>query len=141
MGIVDSSRNYAKIIFPNGKEKLVYAAHVRFPNGGGWSYFICPKCARRTVSLYLIEDALRYVRCCNGLNIWHRSRYGFGRAERLRERDKHLDRMQAQLDTIAPLRFHPAPKQWRGKAQLVSNSRHSPPTPRSRPLSRRSQQS
>jgi hypothetical protein len=31
--------------------------------------------------------------------------------------------MQAQLDTTTPLRFKPAPKNWRGKAQLVSNSR------------------
>jgi hypothetical protein len=65
----------------------------------------------------------RCVRCCRALNIWHRSRYGFGRAERLRERDKHLDRVQAQLDATLPLRFNPAPKHWRGKAQLVSNSR------------------
>ena len=60
---------------------------------------------------------------CNALNIWHRSRCGFGRGERFRERDKHLDRMQAQLDTTTPLRFKPALKNWRGKARLVSNSR------------------
>ena len=41
----------------------------------------------------------------------------------LRERDKHLDCMQAQLDTTTPLRFKPAPKNWRGKARLLSNSR------------------
>jgi hypothetical protein len=57
------------------------------------------------------------------LNIHHRSRYGWGRGERLRERDKHLDRMQARLDTTTPLRFKPAPKHWRGKARLLSNSR------------------
>ena len=121
-GVVDPAKRYALI--PVGERtKLLYTAHVRFPNGGGWSYFICPKCTRRAVTLYLIEDAPRCVRCCHALNIWHRSRYGFGRAERLRERDKHLDCMQAQLDTTTPLRFKPAPKHWRGKAQLVSNSR------------------
>ena len=121
-GVVDPAKRYALI--PVGEyTKLLYTAHVRFPNGGGWSYFICPKCIRRAVTLYLIEDAPRCVRCCHALNIWHRSRYGFGRAERLRERDKHLDRMQARLDTTTPLRFKPAPKNWRGKARLLSNSR------------------
>jgi hypothetical protein len=121
-GVVDPAKRYALI--PVGeKTKLVSTAHVRFPNGGGWSYFICPRCAKRAATIYLIDDAPRCVRCCNALNIWHRSRYCFGREERLRERDKHLDRMQAQLDSTTPMRFKPPPKHWRGKAQLVSNSR------------------
>jgi hypothetical protein len=121
-GVVDPAKRYALI--PVGdRTKLLYTAHVRFPNGGGWSFFICPKCAKRAATIYLIDDAPRCRRCCRALNIWHRSRYGFGRAERLRERDKHLDRMQAQLDTTTPLRFKPAPKHWRGKAQLVTSSR------------------
>jgi hypothetical protein len=121
-GVVDPAKRYALI--PVGEHtKLLYTAHVRFPNGGGWSYLICPKCGKRAATIYLIEDQPVCRRCCSALNIVDRSRYGFGRAERLRERDKHLDRMQALLDTITPLRFKPAPKHWRGKAQLVSNSR------------------
>jgi hypothetical protein len=120
-GVVDPSRNYALIPFGD-RIKLLNVAHICFPNRGGWSFFVCPGCSRRTTVLYLIDDAPRCCICCGVRNIHHRSRYGFGREERLRERDKHLDRMQAQLDTTTPLRAKPAPKHSRGRAQLVSNS-------------------
>jgi hypothetical protein len=122
MGIIDPSRYYALIPFVV-RTKLLSVAHVRFPNGGGWSFFVCPGCSRRTTNLYLIDEAPRCGRCCGARNIHHRSRYGFGREERLRERDKHLDCMQAQLDATTPLRFNPAPKHWRGRSRIVSNSR------------------
>jgi hypothetical protein len=111
------------IILFDEKQKLIRPAHTKFRQGGSWSYFRCPRCDRRCNRLWSVDDAPRCVKCCEALNIHHRSRYGWGRGERLRERDKHLDRMQAQLDTTTPLRFKPAPKHWRGKAQLLSNSR------------------
>jgi hypothetical protein len=122
MGVLQLDAPHA-IIQVGDRQKLIGLAHVRFRNGGSWSLFRCPKCARRANRLWLIEEAPRCVKCCDAMNIRHRSRYGFGRAERLRERDKHLDRMQAQLDATTPLRFNPPPKQWRGKARLVGNSR------------------
>ena len=63
------------------------------------------------------------ARCCNGLNIWHRTKWGFGRRERLKAKDMVLDELIAKLEATAPLRFSPPPKHWRGKARLVSNSR------------------
>jgi hypothetical protein len=45
-GTIDPSRRTAVIPFPNGKDKLIAVAHTRLKYGGGWSYFICPKCAR-----------------------------------------------------------------------------------------------
>jgi hypothetical protein len=73
-GVIDPSMRQAVIAFPNGTKKLIGVAHTRFPSGGGWSYFLCPGCARRRTKLFLIDDAPRCVRCCNALNIWHRSR-------------------------------------------------------------------
>jgi hypothetical protein len=122
-GVIDPAKPYALIPFPNGKTKVIYAHHIHLKHNGGWSFFVCPGCGKRAANLWLVGDAPRCVRCCNRVNIWHRSRMGLGRGERLKARDKHLDRMQAQLDTTTPLRFKPAPKHWRGKAQLVSNSR------------------
>src|SRR6516164_4966463 len=29
--------------------------HLRFPNGGGWSFFLCPSCGRRARVLKLFE--------------------------------------------------------------------------------------
>jgi hypothetical protein len=38
-------------------------------------------------------------------------------------KDRVLDELVAKLDATKPLRFNPAPKHWRGKARLISNSR------------------
>jgi hypothetical protein len=71
--------------------------------------------------LWSVDDALSCCKCCNGLNIWHRTKLGFGRRERLKAKD--LDELIAKLETTMALRFRPAPKHWRGKARLVANSR------------------
>jgi hypothetical protein len=60
-GVIDPAKHLAIIPFGD-KQRLIGTAHVRFPNGGGWSYFTCPRCARRAVTLYLIDDAPRCVR-------------------------------------------------------------------------------
>jgi hypothetical protein len=124
MGIVDPSRSEALIKFPSGKIKLLGTAHVAFAKGGGWSYFVCPGCGdRRSPNLWLIGDAPRCTKCCNAMNIRRRSEYGFGRDERRRARDKHLDEIIAKLETNEPLRFKPAPAGWWGRKQLLGNSR------------------
>ena len=38
------------IIAFGDKQKLVGVAHTKFPNGGSWSYFRCPKCGARSRS-------------------------------------------------------------------------------------------
>jgi hypothetical protein len=111
------------IIQLGDRQKLIGLAHIRFRNGGSWSYFCCPRCARRCNRMWLIEDRPLCAKCCNGLNIRHRTKWGFGRRERLTAKDKVLDELVAKLDATAPLRFNPAPKHWRGRARLVSNSR------------------
>jgi hypothetical protein len=111
------------VIAFGGKQKLIALAHVRFGNGGSWSLFRCPKCDRRCNRLWSVDDAPLCVRCCNDLNIWHRTKWGFGRRERLRARDQTLDELIAKIDATTPLRFNPAPEHWRGRARLVSNSR------------------
>ena len=78
------------------KQKLVGVAHTVFENGGAWSYFICPRCGGRKKKLWLIDDAPRCLSCCWSLGVRYRSAYGFGRNERLRERDRYIDRVQAR---------------------------------------------
>jgi hypothetical protein len=123
MGVVQLDAPHA-IIQVGDRQKLIGLAHVRFRNGGSWSLFRCPKCARRANRLWLIEDRPLCRHCCEGIGIVHRSKWGFGRHERLSARDQKLDELIAKLDaTTGPLRFNPAPKHWRGRARLVSNSR------------------
>jgi hypothetical protein len=121
--VIDPAKRQAVIPFPGGTRKLIGTAHIHFPQGGGWSFFKCPRCNRLTSKLWDIEDWPLCAKCCNGLNIWHRTKWGFGRRERLTAKDKVLDELIAKLDTAVPLRFNRPPKHWRGKAQLVANSR------------------
>jgi hypothetical protein len=74
--------------------KCIGVAHMKFPNGGSWSYFVCPRCSGRKKKLWLIDDAPRCLTCCWSLGVRYRSAYGFGRSERLRERDRYVDRVQ-----------------------------------------------
>jgi hypothetical protein len=121
MGVVDPAKNYALIPFPNGKVKAIGTRHTWFKQGGGWSYFVCPRCQDRAVNLYLIDDAPLCAQCCNAINIQNRTAYGFGRAARRQASDKYLDRLIAKTETGEPLRLKPAP--WHGKAKLLYNSR------------------
>jgi hypothetical protein len=76
------------------KQKLVGVAHTIFRNGGSWSFFVCPRCGGRKKKLWLVDDAPRCLSCCWSLGVRYRSAYGFGRSERLRERDCYVDRVQ-----------------------------------------------
>jgi hypothetical protein len=108
-GTVDPARAQALIRFPSGKTKLLGVAHTKFPNGGGWSYFVCPGCGGRRMKLWLVDDAPRCYRCCEKLNILHRSRYGFGREARRREQEKELQRLIGVLETPVRLTLKPDP--------------------------------
>jgi hypothetical protein len=99
-------------LIPFGEHnKLIGVAHTVFRNGGSWSFFICPKCGRRAKKLWLVDDAPRCVSCCWSLGVRYRSAYAFGRTERLKERDRRVDRLQAMLEG-GPLRLKPVPPNW-----------------------------
>ena len=76
------------IIAFGDKQKLIGVAHTVFKNGGSWSYFVCPRCGRRAKKLWLVDDAPRCRLCLEKLGVRYRAAYGFGRSERLRERDR-----------------------------------------------------
>jgi hypothetical protein len=99
------------IIAFGDKQKLIGVAHTVFKNGGSWSYFLCPNCGRRAKKLWLVDDAPRCRLCLEKLGVRYRAAYGFGRTERLRERDRRVDRLQAMLEG-GPMRFKPVPPNW-----------------------------
>jgi hypothetical protein len=97
---------------PFGEQtKLIGVAHTKFPNGGSWSYFVCSQCGRRAKRLWLVDDAPRCRICLEKLGVRYRAAYGFGRTERLKERDRRVDRLQAMLED-GPMRFKPVPPNW-----------------------------
>jgi hypothetical protein len=103
------------------RRKCIGVAHTKFPNGGSWSYFVCPRCSGRKKKLWLIDDAPRCLSCCWSLGVRYRSAYGFGRAERLRERDRRVDGLQAMLEG-GPMRVKPMPPNW-GNRRLDRRNR------------------
>ncbi|HEY1881371.1 MAG TPA: hypothetical protein VGG68_15700 [Caulobacteraceae bacterium] len=120
-GVIDPAKRHAVIPFPGGKQKLIGVAHTKLKYGGGWSYFICPKCAKMAQTLYLVENAARCAKCCAAFNVRHRSQYGLGRYARRQATDQALDRLVAKLETKEPLRLR-TPRTWYGKAKLVARS-------------------
>jgi hypothetical protein len=100
-----------------GRRKCIGVTHTRFPNGGSWSYFVCPKCGRRAKRLWLLEDEPRCVKCCWLLGVRYRPAYGFGRTARLQERDRRVDRLQAMLEG-GPMRVKPVPSNWATGASI-----------------------
>jgi hypothetical protein len=122
-GVIDPLKREALIPWPNGKTKLIRTAHTRLKYGGGWSFFVCPQCAKLAQKLYSIDDRPLCWRCCDAINIKHRSKWGLTRNERMKAADLHLDQLIVKIETLEPLRFNPAPASWQGKAKLVYRSR------------------
>ena len=61
-GIVTADMANA-VVSLGGVEAIIGLAHTRFPNGGGWSYFICPACGRMAQRLRLFAGQLLCSRC------------------------------------------------------------------------------
>jgi len=123
-GTIDPAKPVAQIPWPDGTTRVLGVKHNRLLHGGGYSFFVCPKCGRRASKLWDIDHAPRCVKCCAALNVLRRSEYGFGREARMAARDQALDQLVAKLETKAPLRFKPAPESWGTKtAHRVYNSR------------------
>jgi hypothetical protein len=88
-GAIRLEDQWARIRFGE-QTKLIAVAHTKFPNGGSWSYFVCPRCGRRAKKLWLVDDAPRCRLCLEKLGVRYRAAYGFGRTER----DRYVDRVQ-----------------------------------------------
>jgi hypothetical protein len=111
-----------QVVIPFGEQnKLIGVTHTEFPNGGSWSYLVCAKCGRRAKRLWLVNNAPRCVKCCWSLGVRYRAAYGLGRTERLRERDRRIDKLQAMLEG-GPLRLKPVPPNW-GNRRLDRRNR------------------
>jgi hypothetical protein len=96
-GVIRLENQWALIPFGE-QNRLIGVTHTKFPNGGSWAYFRCPKCGARSRKLWLAEGVPRCRLCLERLGVRYRAAYGFGRTERLRERDRRIDKLQAMLE-------------------------------------------
>jgi hypothetical protein len=95
----------------------VRLSHMHFPNGGGWSFFLCPSCGKRAPVLKLFEK----IAC------WRCTRSGSSRPLPWRvqqgDRTQRIERLRARLQG-GPARARPRPgrtidRRWRTEQALM----------------------
>jgi hypothetical protein len=108
-GVVTGDAKSVVLTFGEGEDGLrreVKVLHRRFPNGGEWSFFVCPVCARPARVLKLHEKPM-CRRCCLRHGIGYRISSG-SPVERDVARVARLKKLREQLDG-GPARLHPRP--------------------------------
>jgi hypothetical protein len=105
-GVLTSDTKSAGIVFGEGNDGLrreVKVVHRRFPNGGEWSFFLCPVCSRPARILRL-HDKPMCRHCCLRRGIGYRVSSGtpvgrdVARLARLQELRELLDGGPARLN-------------------------------------------
>jgi hypothetical protein len=71
-GVVTSETMSVEVVLGEGNEGLrreVKVVHRRFPNGGEWSFFLCPVCERPARILYTTSRCVGAAVSAKGLDI------------------------------------------------------------------------
>ena len=130
-GVVTSETTLVDIVFGEGKDGLrreVKVIHRRFPNGGEWSFFLCPVCSR-TARVLRLHDKPMCRRCCLRQGIGYRVSSG-SPVERDVARVARLQKLRELLDG-GPVRLRPrAGRRLRGATQPGFTQRASRTPPR-----------
>ena len=108
-GVVTSDTKWVEVVFGEGNDGLrrqVRVVHRRFPNGGEWSFFLCPVCDRPARVLKLHEKPM-CRRCCLREGVDYRVSSGSA-VERDVARVARLQKLRELLDG-GPARLHPRP--------------------------------
>jgi hypothetical protein len=79
-------------------------SHLQFPNGGSWSFFVCP-CGRRCRTLRLFEGAPACRGCLKARGL--RNRVELIATEK--RTGYHTPRLLARLTSASPTRLNPRP--------------------------------
>jgi hypothetical protein len=103
-GAIGPTDETAIVIFPDGSSFVVGLSHLQFPNGGGWSFFVC-SCGRRARTLRLLDGAVRCRRCCKTAGL----RYRVELIATDKRAAYHAPKRLARLNSEAPARLHPRP--------------------------------
>jgi hypothetical protein len=90
--------------------------HLRFPNGGGWSFFVAPCCGRKARVLRLLDGVVICCKCCVRLGV----RWRCEPASVKQRAALSVSRLSAMLESEEPLRLKPSTL-W---SKLERRSRH-----------------
>jgi hypothetical protein len=106
LGDITEAMDVARIRFSE-HEFTVALSLFRWPNGGSWSFFVCP-CGRRARILRLFEGGLACCRCLKTRGL--HARVELIRTEKRADvlTPKRLER----LTSDAPARLNPRPGRW-----------------------------
>jgi hypothetical protein len=85
-------------------KREVRLAHRRFPSGGSWSFFLCPRCERRVRRLRLNDGRPMCSRRCGN---FHRISYG-SPDEREAARQRRIEKLRKLIDG-GPAWLNPRP--------------------------------
>jgi hypothetical protein len=106
LGAIRGTDESATVTFPDGLSFVVGLFHRRFPNGGSWSFFVCP-CGRRARRLRLYEGGELACRgCLKARGLRHRVEL-FSHASK--RAAYTAPRWLARLHSSSPARLHPRP--------------------------------
>ena len=103
LGEIGPDAKTTTIHFPGGVVFTVPLQHIRFPNGGGWSFFIC-QCGCRCRTLRLYEGGLGCKHCLEARGLRYRVEDMRGGGERAAY---VAARLKARLTSDAHARLKP----------------------------------
>jgi hypothetical protein len=109
-GVISPYTAAVVVCFGEGESVLrreVRVVHRKLRNGGSWSFFVCPQCARRARVLKLHDGRPKCWRCCRASGVRYRSANG-SPVERDAARMARLQKLRELLDG-GPARLHPRP--------------------------------
>jgi len=109
-GVITPYTAAVVVCFGEGESVLrreVRVVHRKLRNGGSWSFFVCPQCARRARVLKLHDGRPKCWRCCRACGVRYRSASG-SPVERDAARMARLQKLRGMLDG-GPARLHPRP--------------------------------
>jgi hypothetical protein len=66
LGVITPEMTSVEVEFEGGVRRRIRVVHRRLRHGGGWSFFLCPKCERRARTLRLLDGA-PVCQWCDGL--------------------------------------------------------------------------
>jgi|HubBroStandDraft_6_1064221.scaffolds.fasta_scaffold778682_2 hypothetical protein len=84
-------------------EQAVGVQHLRFSNGGGWSFFVAPCCGRRVRTLRLYASRLMCGRCLQAHGVLFRATPMKPR----RRAEQRIPKLRAMLESVESLRLKP----------------------------------